>query len=453
MKRIVGLTLSGIFLTGALAQAQAPIVKFGADPRGATLAAHAQPTPPAALPVPTTPPTPIPPAAEKPGAPDPEADAAKKDGPKAEEEKKPEDKFFLQKLLESSPAGQTLAGNGWKVYGWTQGSYSTGSAPDSNLPVPFIDRAREFSLNQNWLHVEKSIDTSKKEFQIGGAADLILPGTDYRFTVSRGLLTDQLRRGQTYGIDLFQAYADFFLPGLGGQGSTLRVGKFATPIGYETVQAISTPFVSRSYLFQYNPFTHTGVELLTPLGDDWSMINGIVQGNDNFFSDVKRTTYIGQLKWAPKDGPTSVAFSTSITRPDFDQARNFAYYNVYNLVLTQKLNDKLTYVADATYSHIDDVPGTGFANWFGVSNYLLRDVNEKLQAKLRVELFNDQQGFRTGSNGLYTAVTTGLTWKPAPWMYIMPEVRYDYNAGNSNPGPFQGDRNLFTATIGAIVRW
>ncbi len=444
MKRISGLTLSGMLLTGAFAFGQAPIVKVGSaeSPVGSTVTVRAQA--PAALPVPV--PMPMTPAA-------PAAEAPKAEEPKAEEEKKPEDKFFVQKLLESSPAGQTLAGNGWKIYGWTQGSYSTGSAPNSNLPVPFIDRARDFSLNQNWLHVEKSIDTSKKEFQIGGAVDLILPGTDYRTTVSRNLLTDQLARGQTYGIDLFQAYGDFYLPGLGSQGTTLRVGKFATHCEYETVQGITNPFVSRSYVFQYNPFTHTGINALTALNDDWSMANGIVLGNDNFFGDTARATYIGQLKWAPKEGKNSVLLNVSITDPSFDVGHNYNYYNVYNLQLTHKINDKLTYVADATYSHENNIPGVGFANWYGLANYLFYDLNDKIQLKSRAEVFNDAQGYRTGANGLYTAVTAGVTWKPAPWLYVMPEVRYDYNAGNTNPGPFQGDRNLFTATLGAIIRW
>jgi hypothetical protein len=219
------------------------------------------------------------------------------------------------------------------------------------------------------------------------------------------------------------------------------------------VQGITNPFVSRSYVFQYNPFTHTGINAITGLNADWTMSNGIVLGNDNFFGDTARATYIGQLKWAPKDGKNTAMLNVSVTDPTFDVGHNFAYYNVYNMQLTHKITDKLSYVADATYSHINGVPGIGFANWYGLANYLFYDVNDKLQTKLRGEVFDDAQGFRTGSNGLYTAVTAGVTWKPVPYVYIMPEVRYDYNAGNTNPGPFQGDRNLFTATIGAIVRW
>ncbi len=433
MKWIAGLALSGLFLTGALSYAQAPVVKLSEVPVATQAPVPA--TLPVPVPMPMVAPAPVPTVA-------PEAPA--------EEPAPPEDKFLLQKLLESSRAGQTLAGNGWKVYGWTQGSYTTGSVNRSTLPVPFIDRAEQFSLNQNWLHVEKTIDTEKKEFQIGGAADLLIWGTDYRFTPSRGLLTDRQTRGETYGFDLFQGYVDMFLPNLGGQGSTVRVGKFATPIGYEVVQGISNPFVSRSYLFQYNPFTHTGVTVSTPLGDNWSMLNGIVLGNDNFFSSVARTTYLGQLKWAPKDGNTSVSFTTSITDPTFDAGKNFSYYNAYNLLLSHKVTDKLTYVADATYSHIDSAPDIGFAEWYGVANYLLYDATDKIQTKLRVELFNDEQGFRTGTSGLYTAVTAGITYKPTPWLYIMPEVRYDRN---ENGRPFEGNNNMFTATIGAIVRW
>ena len=428
MKRIVGLTLSGIFLTGALAQAQAPVVKV-------EIPIALQPVPaPVPAPMPMT--TPATPAEQNP---------LERTEPAAAEK----DKFILQKLLESSPAGQTLAGNGWEIYGWTQGTFTTGSVRRTSLPVPFTDRIDQFSLNQNWLHVHKAIDTDKKEFQIGGAADLILPGTDYRFTPSRGLLTERQARGETYGIDLYQAYVDMFLPNLGGNGTTIRVGKFNTHLEYEVVQGISTPFISRSYLFQYNPFTHTGVEAITQINDDWSMINGIVLGNDNFFGSVARPTYIGQLRWAPKEGKNTVTFGTSITDPTFDTVKNFNYYNVYNLQLTHKFTDKLTYVADASYSH-EDGTSVGFAEWYGLANYLLYDVNDKLQAKTRVELFNDEQGYRTGTSGLYTAVTAGLTWKPTPWLYVMPEVRYDHN---SDGRPFEGNDDLFTATIGAIVRW
>ena len=81
------------------------------------------------------------------------------------------------------------------------------------------------------------------------------------------------------------------------------------------------------------------------------------------------------------------------------------------------------------------VPGVGFANWYGFVNYLLYQSTDKLASNTRVELFDDAQGVRTGGKGLYTAVTQGFTWKPKPWLYVMPEVRYDYAARGR---PFEG---------------
>jgi hypothetical protein len=435
MTRTMKHILAGLLVSPALALAQAPPAPAPVVPM------------PTAPPVATLPPAVPPPAVALPEP--PKADEAKADDAKADEPAAPKDKFLLEKLLAGSPAAQTLGKNGWTIYGWTQGSYNASTASNSNLPVPFIDRANQFSLNQNWLHVEKAVDTSKKEYQWGMAADVIMPGTDYRTTVARGMFDGQVRNGVLYGFDLFQAYVDLFSPNVGPQGTIFRVGKFATHCEYEVVQGISNPFVSRSYLFQYNPFTHTGVNAITQLNDDWTVSNGAVLGNDNFIDPAAQLTYIGQVKWAPKNGKTSALFNVSVTNPRYNVAEAFAFYNVYNLQITHKLTDKWTYAADTTFSHMDNIPNVGSANWYGFVNYLFYDVTDKLQSKARVELFEDSKGVRTGTAGLYTAVTYGLTWKPKPWLYIMPEVRYDYAQGR----PFEGDHDLFTATIGAIVRW
>lgn len=232
-----------------------------------------------------------------------------------------------------------------------QGNYTASSANRSNLPTTFNDRANFWQMNQHFLRVNKDIDTSKDEFQLGWRTEWILPGTDARFTQSRGLFN-----GQTgdYQFDLIQAYAEAFLPNLGPKGTSVKLGKFATHVGYELMQGAETPFVSRSYLFQYNPFTHSGFFATTPLNDTWTMSNGLAVGSDNFFGDTtNRLTYLGQLKWAPKEGKSSVLLNAVITNPRQDLAEGFPNYNVYNMVYTRTINDNLTYVADAFFSHID----------------------------------------------------------------------------------------------------
>lgn len=362
--------------------------------------------------------------------------------------------YFFMNLFADRPAGRWMKCNNVNIYGWTEVSYNGSTASRTNLPITMYDQANQWQMNQNWLHLDKSIDMERKEFQLGGTADLILPGTDARYTISRNLLDSQLSDAPSggpreYPIDLFQAYGEAFLPGFGPQGSSVKFGKFQTIVGYEMVQAPLTPFLGRSFLFQYNPFTHSGALVTTPLNDTWTVFNGGVIGSDNFFGDVARPTYLGGIRWAPKDGATTAQFNTVITDPTYDANDAFPFYNVYNLVVTHKINECFNYAADLTYSHIDGAPGVGFADWYGAAQYLFWKHTDKLTSQFRMELFNDSEGFRTGTRGLYTSPTYGLAWAPTDWALLRPSIQYAYNPN----GPFEGDRDIWIGAMDFILRW
>ena len=416
---------------------------------------------PAAQPVPVKPMVPagMPPAGMPPAN-------GNGNGEKKEEEKKEDDQppppepYALQRLLSTTRFGARLDESGITISGWLQGNYSTSTAHRSNQPVTFNDRSDFWQFNQNYLKIEKTVDTSKSEFQLGFRTDWILPGTDARYSVSRGLLSNQNGVGapgaqNAYPVDLFQAYVDAFLPNVGPKGTTLRVGKFATHIGYELVQGAETPFLQRAYLFQYNPFTHTGAWAITPLNDTWTVSNGLVMGADNFFG-VAQPTYIGQLKWAPKEGKTTALLNVMATDPRFSTSGSYPFYNVYNFQVSHNFTDKLTYVFDSSFSHIDGAPlpseggASGSATWYGAANYLLYKHTDQVTSNFRVELFEDTKGFRTGSKGLYTEVTYGLAYSPTRSLMFRPTVRYDHN---NSSRPFDGSSNLFTAAMDVILRY
>jgi Putative beta-barrel porin-2, OmpL-like. bbp2 len=358
-------------------------------------------------------------------------------------------KYFVQKLLEGSRFGQTLADRGVTVQGWAAMNYTASSTSRFNNPITFNDHANAYQLNQVWLGATKAIDTSKKEVQFGYNFSMLY-GQDYRFTLPRGLFSEQVQDARQFGYDLVYHYGEVFLPNLGGEGTTMRVGRWGTHCGYEVIDAVNTPFLSKSYNFQYNPFTHTGVNFYTQINESWSMQNGVVTGSDVWIDPAARATYIGSLKYAPKDGKGSIAFNTVIGPAEFLANENFTHYNVYNLLGTYNVSDKLTYVMDATLGHADGFTGVGSATWIGVANYFIYKVSDKVTSNFRIELFNDEKGVRTGFEGLYTAATYGLTVAPKDWMLIRPFVRYDYN---SESRPFEGDPDLFTGGIELILRY
>ena len=151
------------------------------------------------------------------------------------------------------------------------------------------------------------------------------------------------------------------------------------------------------------------------------------------------------------DGNTQILFNTTITSPRFNVAENYGNnYNVYNLQAIQKLSKKLTYVLDATFSHEDNIPNIGSASWYGAVQYLMYQHTEKVTSNFRFELFEDSKGFRTGTAGLYTGLTYGITYKPVESILIRPSVLYMNNNRNA---PFEGSQNLVTASLDLIFRW
>lgn len=429
--------MNAMILLTALSAGQPPAALPAIPMPGA-----AQPTTPVPM---TPPPGTMPPATNGNG-----------EEPKAEEEPEaPPEPYALMRLLSATGLGQRMDERGVSVSGWVQGNYTLSTANRSNLPVTFNDRKDFWQMNQNFLRIDKAIDTEKGEFQWGYRTELILPGTDSRFTISRGLLDQQLRNGQNggakkYPIDIFQMYAEAYMPNLGPNGTSVKVGKFATHCEYELVQGAETPFLQRSYLFQYNPFTHTGVWATSALNDTWTASYGAAVGSDNFIDSSNRFTYLGQLKWAPKEGKTTVLLNTVLTNPRFDLAENFAHYNLYNMQVIHNFSDKLTYVLDTAFSHINGTPAGGSATWYGAAQYLIYKHCDKVTSNFRFELFEDTKGFRTGSKGLYTEVTYGLAWNPVRALTLRPTVRYDHN---NTSRPFDGSPNLFTAAFDMILRY
>ena len=76
--------------------------------------------------------------------------------------------------------------------------------------------------------------------------------------------------------------------------------------------------------------------------------------------------------------------------------------------------------------------------------------SEQVSGTTRFELFNDAEGFKTGTEGTYLAATAGLTLKPKDSVWFRPEVRYDYNTERK---PFNGQHGLFTLAADFIVKW
>jgi hypothetical protein len=356
--------------------------------------------------------------------------------------------------LQGTWEGSLLDGNRLAVNGWTDLSYTASSDRLSNLPIGFNYRANEFLLQQNWLRFERLVvTTGTTEPTFGFRSDWILPGSDYRFTLARGLFSGQLTanngRPYTYGIDPIAQYFEGYFPTV-GRGLDVKFGRFFALVGVEANDAPSNALFSHSYDFIYNPFTNTGVLATLKLTDAWSVQAGLVLGSDVFITPGDRATFTGSVKWIPPDGRDSVAVNVILGPGRFEPVRRINNLDVFDFIYTHQFNPRLHYTYETTFSFQTNVPGKGTINSLGVVNYLTYVFTPRLSTTTRLEFFNDAQGQRTGFEGLYTALTAGVQFQPIKAVTLRPELRYDYN-GQSRP--FEGHHGLFTAAADVILRW
>jgi hypothetical protein len=356
--------------------------------------------------------------------------------------------------LQGTWCGAVLEDNRLLISGWTEGCFTASTDRYDQLPMGFNYRANEFLLQQNWLRIDRTVVTSgTTEPTLGFRSDWILPGSDYRFTLPRGIFNGQLTANDgepnTYGIDPVQFYAEAFFPTV-ARGMDMKIGRFFAPYGVETIDAISTPFVSRAYTFIYNPFTQTGVLTSTTLSDVWTVTLGFVAGNDVFIDPASEPTLNVGVKWTRPGGRDSIAMLAILGEGRFNEAENFNNPNIVDLVYTHIFDSRLTYTLDALFGYQIDVPDIGTATWFGLVNYLTYKFTPQLSGTTRLEFFDDIDGNRTGFPGLYTALTAGLNFQPRPNIIFRPEIRFD---NNNESRPFEGKHNLFTAAADMIVRW
>ena len=358
------------------------------------------------------------------------------------------------KELQGTWPGALLDDNRLRLLGWTDMSFTASSVAPEQLPMGFNYRANEFLLQQNWLRFERTVVTNgTSEPTFGFRSDTILPGSDYRFTLARGLFYGQLTADNgnpnTYGIDPIQFYGEAYVPTV-ARGLDVKVGRFFAQYGVESNDAVSNALASHAYTFIYDPFTQTGLLTTTRLTDAWSVQAGIVLGSDIFIDPADNPTAIGSVKWAPPNGRDSVLLSFIAGSGRFDVRHNFNNPNIIDLIYAHQFDARLAYTFESLVGYQVGVPDIGTAHWFGVLNYATYALTPRLSATARLEFFDDEQGQRTGFAGLYSAATAGVSFRPWPSVIFRPEVRYDYNG---ELRPFENQHGLFTATADLILRW
>lgn len=355
-------------------------------------------------------------------------------------------------LLGKAGASKFLTDNGITIGGYAEVGWSYNfNTPTGNVnPGRVFDfEDQDLTFHQLVVFVDKSVDTAKKTFQVGGRMEWMWGG-DARLIHSNGLFDHYgVGNGPDEQFDLTQAYLDLFFPV--GNGLTVRVGKFATPIGMEVINPNGNALYSHSYMFGYAiPFTHTGILATYNLTDAISLSAGITRGWEQSLEDNNGCSIdvLASLSWqVNKDLKAIINFSGGPQRAGASDD----YRYLLDVVVTYKLGDKLTLGLNADYAWEKNAGTSGQdASWYGIAVYAGYKLNDFFALNLRGEWFEDPDGARgLGTFGSVYEVTFGVDIAPfadkknLAAFHIRPEVRFDYSSDDFFDGGTKNNQITF----------
>ncbi|NNM87130.1 MAG: outer membrane beta-barrel protein, partial [Phycisphaerae bacterium] len=372
--------------------------------------------------------------------------------------------YSLDKMPDAtgSTVGQDLQNMGINIYGYLEAGYTTSfqGTPSPTYAGRVFDTeyGNHLQLDQLDLSVEKAINFSdpafrKRGWDIGGKMEWLY-GYDASLIHSNGLnfYHDWANNGTQhplYQFDLEQAYVDFAVPVGKDGGLRLRIGKFDTLLGEETINPTTNYFYSHSFEFGYAiPFTNTGVLAQYILNSQWSFWGGITRGwNQTLRDNNSALDFMGEVDYAPNSQWNFIA--NFITGPE-DTGDNSHYRSVLDLIGSWTpaniLGGNLTLVNNTDFGY-DGAGGTPSfspnssiasaqsAGWFATAFYASYNINSYLQANARAEYYYDGDSFTTalapGHNLSLSELTLGLTIYPFPDsslgknLRFRPEIRED----------------------------
>ena len=301
-------------------------------------------------------------------------------------------------------------------------------------------------------------------------------GSDARFIHSLGLFSNTAGTSIVQP-DLVEGYLSLHLPIISEGGLDLKLGKFVTLEGAETIDPRTNFFYSHTYIFNVGiPFNHTG-GLATFHATKWlDLYSGITRGvNTSIDDNNDSVAFHGGVGLNLLDGKLTILATTSIGPETPNDNHDQRYLNC--ITTTWKITDKLTSITDLNYARDDGAN----ADAYGIAQYFTYAINSWLTAGIRGEVFSDQQGFyvisfanthdpmralegeptidpRTvgGGHTTYGAITAGVNIKPPmpkpiSGLNIRPELRYDRALNGTHPFNQSSDVDQFTVGVDCIL--
>jgi len=217
-----------------------------------------------------------------------------------------------------------------------------------------------------------------------------------------------------------------------GNGVDLTVGLFDTIVGYEVEASASNPNVRRSYGYDLEPFTHTGLLASTSLSDSISVSLGLANAFDST-AGLHNSTIAGDGNFAYLAGleltvPDSLGFLAGSTL-------YVGYIDGASANADNDDEDSLFYVGGSISSPIEGVSlgvayddreyGNGQDDADAVGMYAVWDLSDGVSLAGRYDTVDDS----SDTKSMWSA-TLGYS----VWENVLTRLEYNYETGDRTDG-------------------
>jgi hypothetical protein len=379
----------------------------------------------------------------------------------------------LMDALYCGSGGQKLKDSRFTVYGWiepganistshTRFNYATGTG--GNYPAAYSFEPNTIQLDQAALYFERTPDEIQRDHVDWGFRFTGLYGTDYKYTFSNGIFSNQYTdSAKQYGFDPVMYYLDFWLPKI-AQGTNVRVGRYISIPDIEAQLAPNNLTYSHSLLYTYDPYTQNGVVTTTRLSKNWTIQAELSGGNDigPWDKHERHLTPAACVIWTSDSGKDNLYPCMNGINDS-----NWRWNNIQHAVMTwyHKFNSKwhmdteVWYMWESHTPNVDNDTGPGGSDlgteiiaadypylrygapsgaickpavvycysyeWAAV-NYLNYQIGPRDIVTWRTDYLNDARGQRTGFKTRYYEFDFGYTHWLGDTIELRPELRFEH---------------------------
>jgi hypothetical protein len=229
----------------------------------------------------------------------------------------------------------------------------------------------------------------------------------------------------------------------------LTMGKWATHVGYELVDAYLNRNYSMAYMFSYGPFFHTGLKADVSLGGTTAFMVGVADPTDNSTTTSSTKYAIAQLSTGTANGKLKAYLNF--------QGANWGSggkVSQFDLVVTGSVTDKFSIGYNGTISSAKPDGGDS-KSWWGSALYLNVDPSSTVGLTLRGEYLNNKKGLLAiGSAPSSIFDLTFSTDIKVGNLTIIPELRLDNSSEEIFvKGDGTGTKSTFTGLLAAVYHF